>query len=722
MHSGPACARMAFGEPARGKLSRVNVRARADAHPASSAEHAVTLPHRREDSRAQRALTSVRVRLAPQHAALALVLALAGVLDLHALARSGYANIFYSAAVRSELLSVHNLLFLSSDPSGLISVDKPPLGVWLQVASARVFGFSPLSLLVPEALAAVLGVAVLYRILTRRLGPTAALAGALTLAVFPSFVAVARDNGPDPLLILFMLLAALFALTAIERGRLRSLLMSAVMVGLAFNTKTLAALLVVPGLALGYLLCAPVRVPRRLVHLLVAGLVLVVVSGAWIAFVDLTPASQRPYVGGSTDNSEVNLTFSYNGVGRVGGQVGGPGRVPHVHRGVGALSAVGAHHRHARRRAPVAGGNSPSSPLTPTATRRTSAAQSGVPPIPKHGRSIHPVAFGGPVGPLRLLGTGLGDQGGWLLPFAAVGLVGLAVTVRTRRGPRLGVLLVLGGWFLAEAAVLSFSKGIVHPYYVSALGPGLAAMVGAGALALTELARRASWLIVLPVAAVAGTVGAQYLLLQRENYLLAWIPVLAVLALVALLVMLLSRRWAPWAMAAVLTVLLVAPAAYSSTVWGAPTDGTFPAAGPHAMAGFGGLGVSPSSEATNRALRSWVAAHRPGSRWAVLTEASDTAAPLTLLGLRAAALGGYSATDPAVDAAGLARLVDSGQARYVWLGGAYSGRGGNAAIRATPQACRYVPADVWRGAGRRSGLSLWDCAGRGVALRAAATA
>jgi len=698
----------------------VNVRARTDALPSADAEQAVALTPRREHSRAQRALASVRVRLAPQHAALALVLALASVLDLHALARNGYANIFYAAAVRSELHSLHNLLFLSSDPSGLISVDKPPLGVWLQVASARLFGFSPLSLLVPEALAAVLGVAVLYRVLTRRLGPIAAVAGALTLAVFPSFVAVARDNGPDPLLILFMLLAALFALTAIERGRLRSLLASAVMVGLAFNTKTLAAVLIVPGLALGYLLCAPVSMPRRLVHLLAAGLVLVVVSGAWIAFVDLTPASQRPYVGGSTDNSEVNLTFSYNGVGRVGGQVGGPGRVPHVRRR--ALSAGSAHHRHARRGASVTAGGFPTPLLTTTAPGKTSAAQSGVPPIPKHGRSIHPVAFGGPVGPLRLLGTGLGDQGGWLLPFAALGLVGLAVTVRARHGPRLVVLVVLGGWFLAEAAVLSFSKGIVHPYYVSALGPGLAAMVGAGAAALTELARRATWLVVLPVAAVVGTVGSEYLLLQRENYLLTWIPGLAVLALAALLVMVLSRRWAPWAMAAVLAVLLVAPAAYSSTLWTAPIDGTFPAAGPHAMAGFGGLGVSPSSEAANRALLAWVQAHRPGSRWAVLTEASDTAAPLTLLGLRAAALGGYSASDPTLDAAGLANLVDSGQARYVWLGGAYSGRGGNAAIRATPLACRYVPADVWRGPGRRSGLSLWDCAGRSAALRAAATA
>ena len=202
-----------------------------------------------------------------------------------------------------------------------------------QVISASILGFRPFSLLAPEALAGVLSVVVLYRIVAPRYGRPAGVGSALALAVYPSFVAVSRDNGPDAVLILLMLCACAVGLKAAETGRWRSLLGCAVIVGLAFNTKTLAALLVVPGLALAYLVCAPGSLRRRLFQLLAGGAVMVAVSGAWIAFVDLTPASQRPYIGSSSHNSELDLTFGYNGLGRVNGEVGGPGEVPHVNSG-----------------------------------------------------------------------------------------------------------------------------------------------------------------------------------------------------------------------------------------------------------------------------------------------------------------------------------------------------------------------------------------------------
>src|SRR5437868_11902741 len=146
-------------------------------------------------------------RVQPWHAALAGVLVLSAVLNTYQLSKNGYANVFYSAGVKSMLRSLHNFIFVSFDPGGLISVDKPPLGLWLQVAIAKVFGFSPLSLLLPEAILGVLAVALLYRLLASRMGPLAGLAGALALAVFPSFVAVSRDNGVDSLLIVLMILA-----------------------------------------------------------------------------------------------------------------------------------------------------------------------------------------------------------------------------------------------------------------------------------------------------------------------------------------------------------------------------------------------------------------------------------------------------------------------------------------------------------------------------------
>ena len=194
--------------------------------------------------------------------------AVSAVLNTVKLSQNGYANLFYSAGVKSMLRSWHNFVFVSFDPGGLITVDKPPLALWVQAASAKLFGFSPLSLLLPEAIAGVLAVGLLYRLLDRRFGWQAALAGATVLAVFPSFVAVSRDTGVDPLLILLMVLACEAGLRAVESGRWRSLLLCGALIGLAFNTKTLAAYLVVPGIALAYAICAPGSLPRRGMQLL----------------------------------------------------------------------------------------------------------------------------------------------------------------------------------------------------------------------------------------------------------------------------------------------------------------------------------------------------------------------------------------------------------------------------------------------------------------------
>jgi len=667
------------------------------------------------------------VRLAPEHLALAAVLTLSAVLNLNRLSQNGYANIFYSAGVRSMLRSLHNFVFVSFDPGGLVTVDKPPLGLWLQATSAKLFGFSPLSLLLPGALAGVLTVALLYYVLTRRFGSLAALAGALALAVFPSFVAVSRDNGVDPILILLMLLACGAGLRATETGRWRTLLWCAVLVGLAFNTKTLAAYLVIPGIALAYLLCAPGPLSRRVTQLVAAGLLMVVVSFSWIVFVDLIPASQRPYVGSSTNNSEIEVTFDYNGFGRVGGQVGGPGHVP---VGTGALA-------HAR---PVAPGGSPASPRAPSP--HPAVAHAAAPAVGE-GRAKNPIPFGGPAGPLRLFGAGLGDQGAWILPFAFFGLLALALVTLGARGrreaggssqgpagrpagghardPRLAGMLILGGWFAVEAVVLSMSKGIVHPYYVSALAPGAAAMAGAGAVVFIELARGRppSWRLLLAPCAVAATVAAQLVLLRREHYMLWFQPVLVGGAAVGIAALLVRPRLATPTMALIFCLLLVAPAAYATTTWLAPVEGTFPAAGPTHASGAGGVGLGKARLGLYRDLIRYIDRHGTGSRWAVLTDAAPTAAPFILLGTDAGALAGYSGIDATLDGRGLARLVSRRQARFVLLGGEFSSRGGNRATSAVLHACRQLPDPDWQGAVPiASGLVLFDCAGRERALAA----
>jgi 4-amino-4-deoxy-L-arabinose transferase-like glycosyltransferase len=714
-----------------------------DAEPgAGGAVAAVATTPARTAPRARRRLALANRRALPDrqtllgYLALTPILALSTVLNTHRLAQNAFANVFYSAAVKSMLGSFHNFFFASFDPGGLVTVDKPAFGLWVQALSAKLFGFAPLSLLLPEAILGVLGVALLYSVMRRPFGQLAGLAGALTLAVFPSYVASARDNNLDVVLILLMLLACGAALRAIRGGRWPSLLASAVLVGLAFNTKTLAAYLVIPGIALGYIVCAPGPLLRRLAKLIAAGVVMGAVSFAWIAYVEATPASQRPYVGGSTDNTETGLTFDYNGFGRVEGEIGGPGEIfvrlggvaPFSHRYHTSLNLRPSRHRAPKRSVP--------NPLLP------------------NGHYTNPTPFGVPPGPLRLFEAGLGDQGGWMIPFALLGMLALALGIlvspekpsegeqahegrkvpegwqRLRRDPRTAGLLVLGGWFLTEALILSFSKGIVHPYYISALGPGTAAMVGAGAAAFGQSAGRSpiGWrnlLVVLAPLAVVGTVAAQIVLLDRAHYMHWWYTPLvigAAVAIVAILAAVAVRQLAAPAMALTLIVLTIAPTVYAATTWSVPVEGTFPAAGPRVAGGLGPFGITPHNVKVAHDLMRYIDARHPTKRWELLTVSSNTSASLILLGYSAAALGGYSGTDPAVDGPQLARMVARREARYVVLGGAYASRGGNLATAAIIKACREIPTEDWLGSPRFSiySLVLYDCAGRERQLAARA--
>src|SRR3989440_11682249 len=272
---------------------------------------------------------AARARLAAWHwprLALGAVLALAALVNFWALDRLGYANSYYAAAVKSMLQSWHNFFFVSFDPGGFVSIDKPPLGFWIETASAKLFGFSGISLLLPAALAGVRSVAVPYRLVAHVWGRGAGLLAALFLAVTPVSVITARNNTIDSLLVLTVLLAAWAVTRAVETGRLRWLLLCAVLVGLGFNIKMLEAYLVVPAFGLLYLLGAPVRWWARLGHLAVATVVLLAISLSWATAVDLTPASARPYVGSGGTDSELNLALGYNGLNRLTGNVFGRGR------------------------------------------------------------------------------------------------------------------------------------------------------------------------------------------------------------------------------------------------------------------------------------------------------------------------------------------------------------------------------------------------------------
>jgi 4-amino-4-deoxy-L-arabinose transferase-like glycosyltransferase len=347
--------------------------------------------------------------------------------------------------------------------------------------------------------------------------------------------------------------------------------------------------------------------------------------------------------------------------------------------------------------------------------------------------------FGGPTGAFRLFSSSLGGQGAWLLGFALFGGLGIALTVRRRRDPRLAALIVLGGWFLTEAVVLSFANGIVHPYYVSAMAPGLAAMVGAGAVALAGLARGGGWRMLPALAALTAGVAAEIVLLHQERYLEWLVPILVVGAGAGAALLLARRRLARPAMAAIVALLLIAPTAFSSTTWSSPVNGTFPAAGnqaagPGGAPRFGGaahLGGMDRVSASSGLVR-FLRTHRSGTRFQLLAQSSMTAGPLIIDGIKVGAMGGFNGDDPALSASGLARLVASGEARYVEVGGAFPGRGANSATSAVSKVCRKVPSSQWQtgstqpgagspGAGGPFGSeTLYDCGGLATQLAGAA--
>src|SRR5579884_2205660 len=265
-------------------------------------------------------------------------LALAGItliaifMDFYQLGRNGFGS-YYPPAVRSMMDNWHNFFFAAYDPGGFVTIDKPPVGFWLQVASAKFFGFTPFSVLVPQALAGVLSVLLLYYLVRRHFGVVAGLLAALALAVSPISVVTNRNITIDSTLALTLLLGAWAVIRAAETGRLRWLLLAAAIVGLGFNIKMMEAYLVVPAFGVLYLLAAPKSLWKRIGHLALALVVLLAISASWIVAVDLTPASQRPYVDSTQDNSEISLAIGYNGIDRLlrgfgGGFRGGFGGRP----------------------------------------------------------------------------------------------------------------------------------------------------------------------------------------------------------------------------------------------------------------------------------------------------------------------------------------------------------------------------------------------------------
>jgi 4-amino-4-deoxy-L-arabinose transferase-like glycosyltransferase len=574
-----------------------------------------------------------------RRAALTGLLGGTAVLYLWGLSASGWANAFYAAAAQAGGESWMAWFFGSSDAANAITVDKTPAALWVTGLSVRLFGLSSWSILVPQALMGVATVALLYATVRRTAGTAAGLLAGAVLALTPVAVLMFRFNNPDALLTLLLVGAAYALLRSVEAGRTRWLLLVVgVLIGFGFLTKMLQAFLVLPAFAAVWLLAAPVGLGRRVRDLLLAGVAMVASAGWWVLVVDLWPVDARPYIGGSQENSVLELVLGYNGLGRLtGDEVGSvvPGQM-----GMGRASSWG---------------------------------QTGL---------------------TRLFTGSYAGDASWLLP-AALALLG-ALLWWTRRELRIdrtrAAALAWGGWLVVTTLVFSLMAGIFHSYYQVVLAPAIGALVGIGAVELwrrrSEIAARAVLAVVL-----AGTVGWAFVLLTRAD----WQPWLAwsvlVLGPAGAAGLLCGHRLGRKARAAVIAVAVVAalaaPAGWSIATAASPHTGAIPSSGPR-DARMGGPGMrmaggpdggrpgggmrgegfmtggsilgspTPSAELTALLQRDAGA-----YTWAAATIGSNSAAGYQLAsGEPVMALGGFNGTDPFPKLEGFQQLVAEGKVHY----------------------------------------------------------
>jgi 4-amino-4-deoxy-L-arabinose transferase-like glycosyltransferase len=556
-----------------------------------------------------------RTRVRP---ALPLLLTATGVLYIWGLGASGWANAYYSAAAQAGAASWKALLFGATDAAGGITVDKTPASVWVMGLSARIFGVNSWSILVPQALMGVATVWLLYAAVKRVAGEWAGLLAGVVMALTPVAVLMFRFNNPDALLVLLLTAGAYATVRAIDDGKMRWLVLAGACVGFGFLTKMGQAFLVLPAFGLAYVVGAE---KKRILGLATAFGSMVVAGGWWVLLVSLWPAGDRPYIGGSQNNSVLELAFGYNGFGRLTGDETG---------------SVGA------------GGN------------------------------------WGSTGWARLLTGEMAGGIAWLLPASVVLLVGglwatwssassgEGTSARWRKGSAFTSLLLWGTWLVVTAGVFSYMNGIIHPYYTVALAPAVAAVIGIGAVTLWRKG-------FVGVAVLSGAVA----LAALQTYVLLDSVLLLVLGLAAAGLLLVIERNL-WVAALAVVIALAGPATYSFETAAATHTGAIPAAGP-ASTGFGGGGPTGGGgggggggfAGGGGGMSGLLDAPSVGDNlatllknsgdysWAAATVGSNNAAGYQLAsGEPVLAIGGFNGTDPYPTLAQFQEMVRDGQVRY----------------------------------------------------------
>jgi 4-amino-4-deoxy-L-arabinose transferase-like glycosyltransferase len=636
-------------------------------------------------------------------AALGLIVLLAAGLRFSNLDAIGYGNHYYTAAVESMLKSWHNFFFVAAEPGGSVTVDKPPMGLWLQAISAFFLGVNGFAVVLPQILTGILSVILLYHLVGRSFGRPAGLIAALVLSLTPIVIATDRNNTIDSTLIFTLLLAAWAFIKATESGKIRYLMAGAVLVGIGFNIKMLQAYLPLPAFLGLYLLGSTEKIWRKLVKLALAGLVLLAVSLSWSIAVDLTPANQRPYVGSSGDNSEMSLILGYNGIDRLLGMFG--------RRNIASSSAPSGINLPIQTQSFPLPLNRPDGSYSGIFPTRPQLNDGNIPPdlpndndggfpqqdgqgtnrVPSFTSRAPRMAAGGSIGGtgqagvLRLFTTPLSKEVSWLLPFGLIGMFLLLASTRIRwpLSAKHHALVLWGGWLLTSGIFFSVA-GFFHEYYLSMMAPPLAALVGIGVVELWQMRGERPWLsITLLLAAAGTTLWLQVYTARAFIGRIPWLPIVLVLFAAGGLVLLISMfkklRFAALAgFSCITAAMLLTPGVWSGlTMLNTSENQSLPAA-------YGGATYGPANRGdlqVNQELVDFLQANTQDMTFMMAVPSSMQGADYVLAtGRPVLYLGGFMGQDEVVTPEDFAQLVQQRELRYIYWDTRQGEFGGNTDI------------------------------------------
>ncbi|MFL0196719.1 glycosyltransferase family 39 protein [Clostridium sp. WILCCON 0269] len=643
-----------------------------------------------------------KIKFTRETVGVSLILILSAVLNLANLSIEGYGNTFYAAGVKSMMMNFKNFFFASFDPAGFVTIDKPPLGFWIQTISAKIFGFSGWSIILPQALAGVISVAIIYHLVKRSFGISAGLIAALCLAVTPISVAAARNNTIDNLLVLPLLLACWAALIAAEKGKIRYLILSLVLIGIGFNIKMVEAYMVAPAIYITYLLASTMGFRKRIKHLVLGTVVLLIVSLSWAIVADLVPASNRPYIGSSTNNTVMQLIIGHNGLERIG--IGGRngGRIQQRRTLENQSSRMNNTRRlgesNLRNRFNSSTANNP----------YANNAQRGM-----GGNSN--------AGIFRLFNNGnMSDQISWFLLFAIIGFIAAAIKEKLKApfdSRRKLSLILWGMWLVSEFVYFSFSRNITHTYYLTTMAPSIAALTGIGLSVMWSFYKEhglKSW--ILPIALIAN--GCVEILILSYKYntskvckiIIAVTGILCIVSSIILCIINLIKNKKKtlgenyMLSKVVITVafigILIPPTVWSFTPMFYPMNGSSPSAGLELVHNNQQRGSSVSS---NSKLIKFLENNKGNEKYFVAVPSATSYGSDLILktGEPVMALGGFSGSDPILTVEQFKQLVKDGDIRYALINtGNNRGFGGNTSNNAIMNWIRengkVVPDSKWK--------------------------